>query len=125
MALGTEELFEKTLAVMEPGDTLMVMGGTLAEPGAAAEIKLGMQTIIPVLFHVAKDKAAYPWRLNPYVCEEDPTGIMLARNDVRFAHDFGDGPAIGFAKAGGVILGQTVDLLQIGFNDFFFVGKPH
>lgn len=123
MALEAEELFHRTMETMGKGDTLMIAGGTLARVGETADINLAMQRILPVLLHVTGDFDKYPMRPNPFVGPEEPIAVTLSRNDKRFGHDYGEGPEIGYAKAGGIILGRTVDLWQVGFADFFFVGK--
>ena len=127
MPLQAEELFTRTMDVMSPGDTLMIMGGIFPGPDDSTEIKLGMQAIIPML-QIITGSDDYPTRPNLFIGDVDPITLTLSRGDKRFGQDYGDrGPDMTYGKRAGLILGLTVDLIilnPMSPRTFHFVGKP-
>lgn len=122
-------LFIDTLAQMDGGDTLILLGGsTFPGENKTAKVGVGMTHIIPIL-HIATGRDEYAPRENPVLDPDDEKTLMLEleRNDTRFGHDYGEGPDISFGKGAGTILGQTVDIVILGSmsqNPFYFIGKP-
>lgn len=121
-------LFTKTLASMESGDTLLVLGGTFPGRNESAEISLGLKLIVPIL-HIITGNDRYSPRDNLLVGpdDEDPVTVTLERNDRRFGVDHNEGLPITFGKKAGRILGQVVDIVilnPLSQDSFYFVGKP-
>ena len=127
MPLQAAELFSRTMDVMVPGDTLMILGGTFPGPEDSAEIELGMQAIIPML-QIVTGSDNYPTRPNLFIGEEDPITLTLSRGGKKFGQDYGErGPDMTYGKRAGLILDLTVDLIVINpmtRDEFYFVGKP-
>jgi len=121
-------LFADTLSSMDSGDTLLLMGGTFPGKSESTEVRLGLRLIIPIL-HIVTGRDEYAPRDNLVFGreDEDPLTVTIERNDIRFGHDYGDGPDISHGKRAGVILGHVVDLVILGpmsRDSFYFVAKP-
>lgn len=122
MALQGEELFHRTMETMGNLDALLVMGGTIAAAGEESDIQVGLGVIIPVMQFITGDFERHQERPNPFVSPEEPLTLPMTRLDKRFARDH-DGPDIGCAAAGGIILGRTVDIWMVGYKEFYLLSR--
>lgn len=126
------ELFVETFEIMQPGDCLMIAGGTFPGLNETAEAELDLRNIYPFMnvFYCGlgsrerMDK--YPIRSNPIESAEDKILVPIERNSKRFGFDPGD-EWFRFGKGAGVIGGKVIDFVTLGAGldpDFYFVSKP-
>ena len=124
---GDSSPFLDTWAVMSPGECLMLGGGTFPNANESAEVTVLLSELVPTLFVLHPEK--HPGRPNPAASE--PVTVTLERTDKKVAYDYGDNvPDAGYAKGGGRVMGQTVDIWLVGGAlgspgpPIVFLGKP-
>ncbi|HSX45098.1 MAG TPA: hypothetical protein VLF39_03270 [Candidatus Saccharimonadales bacterium] len=117
---------------MEPGESVIVTGGTFPGRNERSELKLDLTQFMPIKYVLytglgdAQAAAENPVRPNPLGLIEDSVPAIFERTDKRFAFDPGD-EWLRYGKHVGSIAGQVIDMILIGSSftpDFYFVTKP-
>lgn len=129
---ASNELIIRTFEVIEPGDCLMLTGGTFPGQNEEATVQINVAHIIPYMNVFATalgnrhEADKHPIRDNPLGFTEEHAEEVMKRNDGRFRFDAADPWFRAATKV--ALLGEIeVDMVAIGANiqpDFYFVTKP-
>lgn len=126
------DLIVRTFEVMEPGDSLMLSGGTFPGEGEQAVVQLNIEHIIPYM-NVFNTAVGNRDGINRHPARDNPLGIegrhieeTLRRGQARFKFD-NETPEFRVATKLGLLGEIEVDMIAIGPNlrpAFYFVTKP-
>ncbi len=132
MATAGNELIIRTFEVIEPGDCLMLTGGTFPGQNDEATVQIDVAHIFPFMnvFATAlgnrKQADEHPVRDNPLGITDEHAEETMKRNDSRFRFDAAD-PWFRVASRAALLGEIEVDMVAVGANiqpDFYFVTKP-
>lgn len=130
MTTPERDIFAETLAIMNPGDCLLMVGGTFPGQNEEGVISLHIADIMPFMnvFYSGLGKresaAKHPEYKNPIDITEEAVEVTLKRSEKRFRFDHAD-PWFRYGKRIATVGAEVVDLVIVDSGrTIYFLSKP-